>query len=82
MTNIEKQSEIDNLYDLLDAYSKVRHLVDFGELISKTHEAISLLEDDDDVERNEYGDELVSGCATCGEDVTKTDINGNCSKCK
>jgi hypothetical protein len=55
MTNIEKQSEIDNLYDLLDAYSKVSHLVSFGEIVSKTHEAISLLEDNEDIERNELG---------------------------
>jgi hypothetical protein len=35
-----------------------------------------------DVDRNEYGDELVVGCANCGEDVTATDDNGNCSNCK
>jgi hypothetical protein len=36
---------------------------------------------DDDVERNEFGDEYVVGCARCGKDVNSTDINGLCKKC-
>jgi len=36
----------------------------------------------DEIERNEHGDELVGGCATCGEDVNTTDNNGNCKNCK
>jgi len=79
---LTNEQQIENLYDLIDAYSKVRHLVDCGELVYNTHTAISLLEDDNDIEFNEDGDELVCGCATCGDDVTKIDINGNCNKCK
>jgi antirestriction protein len=30
---------------------------------------------------NEEGDVLVGGCATCGQDVEVTDINGNCKNC-
>ena len=44
--------------------------------------AFSLRLEDEDIERNEFGDEFVGGCATCGKDVRKTDINGNCNKCK
>ena len=36
------------------------------------------------VERNEHGDELVGGCATCGDDINsaQTDSNGNCKNCR
>ena len=38
-------------------------------------------EDDDDIERNEFGDELVVGCAKCGNDVHSTNNDGHCKKC-
>ena len=38
--------------------------------------------EEEDVERNEFGDEFVGGCATCGEDTNSSDINGNCKNCK
>lgn len=39
---------------------------------------------DEDVERNEFGDEFVGGCATCGDDINsaQTDSNGNCKNCR
>lgn len=52
MKNLEltNEQQIENLYDLIDAYSKVRHLVDCGELVYNTHRVISLLEDEDNAE--------------------------------
>ncbi len=38
-------------------------------------------EDEDDIERNEFGDELVVGCASCGNDVHSTNNDGLCKKC-
>ena len=38
-------------------------------------------EDEDDIERNEFGDELVVGCARCGNDVHSTNNDGLCKKC-
>jgi hypothetical protein len=54
-----------------------------------THPTMSAPEpetDDEDgyVERNEFGDEFVGGCATCGDDINsaQTDSNGNCKNCR
>jgi hypothetical protein len=38
-------------------------------------------DEDDDIERNEFGDELVVGCASCGNDVHSTNNDGLCKKC-
>lgn len=38
-------------------------------------------EDEDGIERNEFGDELVVGCARCGNDVHSTNNDGLCKKC-
>ena len=35
----------------------------------------------EEIERNEDGDELVVGCAICGEDVHTTNDDGVCKKC-
>lgn len=37
---------------------------------------------EEEVERNEEGDFLIAGCATCGQDTEHTDIHGNCKNCK
>jgi hypothetical protein len=41
------QNQIDQLYALLDAYAKVSHLVDCGELVWNTNKVIAELEDED-----------------------------------
>lgn len=46
-SELTNEQQIENLYDLIDAYSKVRHLVDCGELVYNTHTAISLLKDEE-----------------------------------
>lgn len=38
--------------------------------------------EDEEIERNEEGDEYVVGCASCGNDVNDVDDNGNCKSCK
>jgi hypothetical protein len=42
------QTQIDQLYALLDAYAKVSHLVDCGELVWNTNKVIAQLEDLED----------------------------------
>ena len=39
-------------------------------------------EENNDVERNEFGDEFVVSCYKCGNDVTQTNDKGYCKNCK
>ena len=59
------------------AYDRMGNTSDDSRIIVVTE-----IEINEEVERNEFGDEFVGGCATCGEDTNSSDINGNCKNCK
>ena len=43
---------------------------------------LPIFEENDDIERNEFGDELVVSCSKCGNDVTQTNDKGYCKNCR
>jgi len=42
----------------------------------------SLHPDETDIERNEFGDEFVGSCSSCGQDFNSLNDNGMCKSCK
>ena len=68
----EESKRILEMNEVIDNYNKMEEEEEL-----RNYEEIQ-----QEYETNEEGDILVGGCATCGQDVEVTDLNGNCKNCK
>ena len=83
--------EVKKMIEAMETYNKYKswelkaseqkQFSDFRDLYEE-EEAKRISEMNEEFETNEEGDILVGGCATCGQDVEVTDLNGNCKNCK
>jgi hypothetical protein len=77
--------ELQNLVRSIEEYAEFAKVCSAGLYHAKIaiEDAVTykIEDEDDDIERNEFGDELVVGCARCGNDVHSTNSDGLCKKC-
>ena len=81
----EKQfSDFRDLYEEEEArrISEMNEVIDNYNKMEEEEEFRNYQEMQQEFETNEEEDILVGGCATCGQDVEVTVINGNCKNCK
>ena len=79
-TKLELQEEIRKVMSEIREQSKrLKNSKDYLKYLKECFEDENQVVKND---TNEFGDELVGSCASCGNDVSLTDINGNCKKCK